>query len=439
MKEKALTHLQKPSANRVLALLLCVATLFGMMPTNALAAANESEIVSGVSDPDPSEYTVDIGTELASVGLPADLEITITGEENESSVRTEPVEWVGDYNKDMAGEYTLTAAFTDETLVFSPMPAVRIIVSEAAASEPQDLLPAAGPLGAPQGASDEEPPQLLRDGDVNQGIVCTLTPKKSAYKTGEMIQFNLDTQFANPSTGTAPASVKFGIPLPATTPALSLPMFNSLGTESGYEDVPMCTLSFQGASTNLYLVTRGDGSRRIEYTIYPGDTIHGTLSMYLPNGISEPVNTFTVTPEILPAGDFTNAQLSGGTTSVQAQFGWNGVVKTGSTDNLGVIGAATKNPDSITYTITADSLSSGLSTGRIFTDKYVLTDTISMTGLHYTDGALTQSGSGGVSSFFVGGVKVLEIPQPLSSLRVTKRASRGEIDSFTIVYSHSNA
>ncbi|MCH4221337.1 MAG: InlB B-repeat-containing protein, partial [Eggerthellaceae bacterium] len=124
----------KRFSSLVLVLTMSLFLLFGIGVTAFAAGDNES--VTAVTSPDPSTFTVVQGTERGDIGLPSTLSATITtsasqeGAENSTHTQDLNVMWTGDYDADTPGTYTLTAAFTDTSLTYDPMPQVVVNVEK---------------------------------------------------------------------------------------------------------------------------------------------------------------------------------------------------------------------------------------------------------------------------------------------------------------------
>lgn len=114
------------------------------MPISALALPEEAATVTMVTMPEKVEYSVEPGTDLNLVGLPTALEVKTSrdidgdGDSAAGALEEKAVIWQGDYDKDAAGVYTLTAAFADSDLVFNEMPKVSIKVEGPVVAELAD-------------------------------------------------------------------------------------------------------------------------------------------------------------------------------------------------------------------------------------------------------------------------------------------------------------
>lgn len=134
-----------------LLVLLSIVLCAGMIPAGAFAAGIEKQ-VTAVAPLQTASYNVNEGTALKSVGLPAQLSVTVAqpADRGKSPGGEElaAVVWKGHYDSSKAGDYKLTAAFMDTAYRYAgPMPEVTVKVSAleddslltASSSESEDL------------------------------------------------------------------------------------------------------------------------------------------------------------------------------------------------------------------------------------------------------------------------------------------------------------
>ncbi|MDD3338942.1 MAG: FctA domain-containing protein [Lachnospiraceae bacterium] len=145
-------------SKRILALFLTLIMVLGIMPASAIAAVGEGEKITAIAET-TGTYTVANGTEKEAVGLPSAMEVTIetpVAEEGGQAVTRQEqaaVTWNGSYDGNTAGEYTLQAAFTDDSNSFETMPTVNVTVEEAVKEETMEETPEEEPV---QEESNEE-------------------------------------------------------------------------------------------------------------------------------------------------------------------------------------------------------------------------------------------------------------------------------------------
>ncbi len=126
MKERIITP-----AKRIFAIIISVMITMSCMPSiNVWADDESSKTIDSFMDY-TSEYTVDFGTAIEDAGLPEELSANVTtktDEDESTSVEKVSVEWSGEYNKDVAGTYTLAATISDEYELNCDIPTATVTV-----------------------------------------------------------------------------------------------------------------------------------------------------------------------------------------------------------------------------------------------------------------------------------------------------------------------
>lgn len=253
--------------------------------------------------------------------------------------------------------------------------------------------------------------------DIDYAVNVSFRPNEGqetvlAGNTGSM---QLYAAAASTETGSAVISIR----LPAGTESY----MSQFTADNGYQ------ITISGVAVSL-LYDDADGIPYLQFTLTEGQTINGPILFSYPNGVTPTGTEIKVTEgDIVVDTEFTgNILKTGGTLTVNADFGWDDVVKTETAAALTADETHHLTRD-LSYKISANSQNTNI--GSIYTKEAVLTDVLELPEdvMFEKSGVLSVEKTGSEWQLKSGSAIVAKITPSALGNGITAEISSASIDS----------